>query len=393
MRVDPRDCDPMPPEVSPDDVWSDPVWPSAADSLPLPALPKKRATWRRKERPENMPAGWHTDPEDSGDFGFEVTEISGRVLRLAPEEPAVERVPRQVTFVARQTTDGKHGMAGETREWGRPARHSLLWVCGAGSMIVAVVVGALVMLPRVNRANAIQAKPGDTQFVIDPVDRDDGTERVASMMLRLGEAESLYDAFTAAKSVEDLLPLLRDPAAVEPLLRATGMTERSPRSMTDSSWTAQEKNGVVYGLLDGDCEDFSKFQAYFVDHEGGLRIDWKATTGYGTADFTALAEGRGNPEEIRGWISPVDFYTLAFPESGFHSYRFVSPDQSVALWVYVELGSDVASILDSWLRGGGILDARSEAAKVTLRLAPAAEGALPSQWRLVELLHKEWIGP
>lgn len=39
------------------------------------------------------------------------------------------------------------------------------------------------------------------------------------------------------------------------------------------------------------------------------------------------------------------------------------------------------------------LAGHSQQKKVTLRLAPAPQGTMPNQWRLAELLHKEWIAP
>ncbi len=401
MEIAPSHRDPAPPDVGPDDVWGDPEYLDAEGSAPLLALPAKRPPRRRMEAAAGNGAlrigSRQLPPAESADHqagGLEVEEINGAVLRLAPEMPAVERVPRQFTFQAREAGGGKKRRGGETGEWGRrPHRHSLLWVCGAGTAIVGVVVGAMVMLPRVNRANAVQLQPGGTDLVIDRVVADDGPRRMAAMMQRQAEALEIYDAFARAAMVDEALPLLRDPEAVEPLLRAAGWSISPPRAESGHGWNVKEENDVIHGILDGIRTDHSKFQAYFVDVDGELRLDWKASTAYGTADFAELAQGRGDPGEIRGWISPTDFYTLAFPENEYRAYRLLSPDVSKALWIYAEVGGEAAEALESSLRGGQILAGDKDERKVTLRLAPPPEGAMPNQWRLVELLHKDWIGP
>jgi hypothetical protein len=124
-----------------------------------------------------------------------------------------------------------------------------------------------------------------------------------------------------------------------------------------------------------------------------LKMDWKATTAHGTADFTTMAEGRGDASEIRGWIKPADFYTLAFPENEFRSYQLLSADQRQFLWVYARLDDPAQRVLDDEFMGGGILQGRAEPQKMTLSLGRGSADALPNQWAVMELLHKEWIAP
>ncbi|HSP42721.1 MAG TPA: hypothetical protein VLO11_07625 [Luteolibacter sp.] len=401
MEIATSHRDPAPPDVGPDDVWGDPACLTEEGPQTL-ALPAKRQR-KRRTKPESVAdkGALRIDsrhrPRKNAELqagGLEVEEINGAILRLAPEMPAVERVPRQFTFQAREPGIGKKRRGGETGEWGRrPHRHSLIWVCGAGTAIVGVVVGAMVMLPRVNRANAVEFQHGATELVIERIEEDDGPRLMAAMMRRQDEALEIYDAFTRARSVEELLPLLRDPAAVEALLRASVLGTWAPPAESGHGWNVKEENGVIHGILDGIRADHSKFQAYFVDVDGALRIDWKATTAHGTAGFADLAEGRGDPAEIRGWLSPTDFYTLAFPENEYRAYRLLSSDETKALWVYAEVGGEAAQALEPSMRGGQILVGNKEQKKVTLRLAPAPDGSMPNQWRLVELLHKEWIAP
>jgi hypothetical protein len=122
-------------------------------------------------------------------------------------------------------------------------------------------------------------------------------------------------------------------------------------------------------------------------------LDWKASTGYGSADFAALAAGTGSASEIRGWLKQTDYYTSVFPEAEFQSYRFSSPDQNTSIWAYSRRDSDSHREIDMHFKGGNIIAGSDEAKKFTLRLERGSEGAAPNQWAVAELLHKEWIEP
>jgi hypothetical protein len=404
MQNDPKNRELMQPDVPQVDIWEDAACLEEMSTRPLLALPAKQVPRAHKERvlaPADSPLrieSWSLPSEENADLqppGLEIVKINDHVLRLAPELPAVERVPRKTTFRPRQADSAEDDdrLSGESAKWGIPQSHSLWWLYGAGAAIIFMVVGAMAMLPRVNRANTIQVRPGQLELVIDPVDADDLQHRVNAMSERQSEAQALFDAYANARTVDQVLPLLRDPATVKPLLHATGWDRLVPRERTANAWAAHAENGLVYGMLTGALSDHSRFLIYCVDQGGALRIDWKASTGHGTAAFPILADGIGDPSEIRGWIAPADFYTHMFPESDYRAYRLLSPDEQVALWVFAAADGKAAAELDPLFRGGHILGGNKQARKVTLRLAPPPEGAMPNHWLLVELLHKGWIRP
>ena len=113
----------MPPEVSPADVWGDPAW-MEGEAAPA-VFPRRSKRPRRRQREVNGADGtglrigaWMQPREQVADDvsgGLEVSEINGTVLRLAPEMPAVERVPRLVKFLPRQPS-GRGRKGGETRK-------------------------------------------------------------------------------------------------------------------------------------------------------------------------------------------------------------------------------------------------------------------------------------
>jgi hypothetical protein len=49
--------------------------------------------------------------------------------------------------------------------------------------------------------------------------------------------------------------------------------------------------------------------------------------------------------------------------------------------------------LSGEFEGGAILSGTPLPKKFTLRLKAGSDDALPNQWTIVELLHKDWIAP
>lgn len=388
------------PEVAPGDVWGDAPCMDGSSPNPVVTLPPKRA---KPEKSGGLVTG-QTDgclrlgskvsfPQtDEAYAPLEVHEIDGSVVRLQPQEPEVMRMPRQIVFHERPPLQDAHALAGEASDWGRSKKQPLVWILGTGMAVAAMVVGAILLLPFINRSNA--ARPGqvDTEWVLEPIAN---AESLSDMLARQAEAERVFREFTNARSAEDVLPLVRDPDQVAALIRARqhpaiATKQGVPKTL---AWGARERQALTYGILSGNLPDYSGFEAYFTVSEGRLVMDWKASTAYGTADFAQLAASQGNPAEIRGWITPADFYTLAFPESGFQAYQLSSPDRQQSIWVYARRGGEVHQKLKTLLKGGYILEGRKDPEKITVRLESGSADSLPGQWSLVEILHKEWIAP
>jgi hypothetical protein len=319
-------------------------------------------------------------------------------VRLAPEIPSVERVPRQFTFHQRSADGTSHRQVPETSEWGRSrkaSRRSILWIAGCGLAVSSVVVGAMMMLPRINRSNAMDLRPGQTELVIAE-DTRDAAKPITGMLARQHEAQRVYLTWLTATSKDDISHLIRNPEEVLPRMPEGALPGLAPgQSLPDRgvTWNAFERDGLVFGMLEGELPDHTPFGAYFVTVDGELRMDWEATAAHGSADFAMLAQREGDASEIRGWIKPSNFYTLAYPETKYQSYQLLSPDHASSLWVYAPLGEPAQLLLSGEYEGGAILSGTPQPKKFTLRLEAGAEDALPNQWTIVELLHKDWIAP
>jgi hypothetical protein len=252
----------------------------------------------------------------------------------------------------------------------------------------------MLLLPMVNQSNA--ARPGDTKLVLDATDDIKGAEALNAMLSRQPEAEQVFRKYASGTIVHDVLPLLREPDTVEPLLR---QGERKPLLPSDwvppedTTWSVFDMKGTAYGVLEGTLPDYSRFAAYFLIAEGHLQLDWKATTSHGSATLGELAKGTGNPAEIRARIAPSGYFNAAFPEADFQSYQFVSADGETAIWCYTRMGSEADHSLAKLFQNGAILASSREPRKVTLRLDRGPAESFPNQWLVSEVLSDDWITP
>lgn len=402
MDAEFNDNDWQVPEITADDVWADPHCLHLEEQRTLP--PKrlhKPAVQDGQEGGMRIGAGLHgptTSPENKPQ-GLEVAVITGDVVRLSPEIPSAERVQRQFTFHQRPDDDGRHHLSHvETREWGhsrKASRQSILWFTGSGLLVCSVVVGAMMLLPRINRSNAMERRPGQTELVVAE-DTSEAAKPLTEMLSKHEEAVRLYQAWLTATSKDEVVRLVRNPEKVMPRIDDNVLPRLSPEQFPPArvaTFNAFEKNGMIFGVLEGSRPDHTSLAAYFVIEEGALRMDWEATTGHCSADFAMLARRQGDASAIRGWINPSDFYTLAFPEERYQSYQLLSPCQNDSLWVYALRGDPAHDMLEARFHGGAILSGTAQPEKFTLRLEPGSEDALPNQWLIVELLHNDWIAP
>ena len=390
------------PEVTPDDVWGDPEGVRQGLHGATTILPPKRSKGENQSSPaspdseglriEARPQRRQTDETEQK---LEVQEIDGSVVRLDPEIPTAPRIPRQITFHEKPPEVEVDPMRrGEGREWGRSRIHSVRWIVGTSVGVASIVVVAMMLLPLVNKSNA--ARQGQLGLVLDPDEDVKGAEALNAMLSRQPEAEQVFRKYASASIMNDILPLVRDREAVESLIRRSFRPSLVPKDWVppdDTTWSVFDIEGKAYGVLEGRLPDYSKFSAYLMLSEDQLLLDWKATTGYGTATFEELAKSQGDPVEIRAMISQSGFYTAAFPEAEFRSYQFVSPDGGTAVWCYTRRGDAADAAIEKLFAGGEILKSSTEPQKVALRLERGPADSLPNQWLIAEMLHKDWIIP
>jgi hypothetical protein len=388
------------PEVSSEDQWGDPdESPAAAKrSRQTTVLPPRRIPVDSSPSPTpfegiRIEAATPRRIEKETTQSLEIQNFGEAIVRLDPEEPTQPRVPQQK--VKPQPVVQKR-LGAESPEWGRSRKLSVRWALGIGLGIPSIIVGSLMLLPLINRSNAVGYRPGQTELALDKTDALNDAGIIADLLNLQPDAELLFEKFMSASTAEDLATVVRNPLNTIPLIRANKRSvliskRRSPSE--GAEWNVPSAEGTPFGLLTGTLPDFSNFRAYFLVSEGQLRIDWKATTGYGSASFDELKANRGDPAEIRGSLRRAADHTAMFPESEFQSYVLTAPDGVNSIRCHSRRGGSVDKALEAVFLGGGVRGEPLESHRVTLRLEPTREAAPTGRWVIGGLLWSDWVGP
>lgn len=397
------------PEVSPGDGWADAEAHFSQEILPATVLPPRRKAADPTAAPaaNDTAAGLRIDFDSASRAEpaeaatrLQVQEISGSVLRLDPSEmaPAVNKVPRQEPVFQKRpgrASRTKHPR-GEGRDWGNAHRHRLLWLGLASAGIVTTVVGGMLLLPKINAPNQHGSDPERGMLVVQNEEKVEGIEALNALLTKQPEAIHAFQAYSHASNPDEVVPLVRDGEALRETIRKHWRPGDLPARWapeTSSAWYVLDSGGAPFALMEGNFPDYTRFSAYFVKREERLLLDWKATVGFCSASFGALEKGTGDPAEIRGMISPGEFYNATWPESEFHSYRLVSPDGQTAIWCYARRGELADAGIHPLFNQGEIIQEAQGARKITLHLERGPAGASPNQWLIREMLHIEWIKP
>lgn len=94
----------------------------------------------------------------------------------------------------------------------------------------------------------------------------------------------------------------------------------------------------------------------------------------------------------------ADYYTAAYPESGYQSFRLISKNDEAIIWCYQPRQSATYAKLISQFQTSlftpeAPTSESTTLQKITLRLERGPSDALPNQWLIGELLHFEWLAP
>ncbi len=401
------------PEVSIADEWGDFHGWKGCDAAGAGVLPpvrrKTRLAGGEPEEPlsASFPVALKIEPtwrkSSSGstvESKLEVVHFNPTVIKLEVDESLPAKVPRVETFhplpvITRGEMLERRLDREVSGEWGRNTGIAMKWMVAAAVGVVAVVVLAMVLLPLVQPTETVRKRVVYTTVNETPLPEDRAGQM--DMLRREEEAIGLFRRFASATTHDDLLSTVRHREET-----AVWVKRRPPAPWLPSRWQPAQpcgwvcyiESGRVCGILSGVLPDFSPFTAFMTMEHGVMLLDWKATTGFCSADFAQLEQGIGDACEIRGYLKPSNFYTAAFPEQNYRSYVLLAPDRERSVWVYTDRSGMAESLLSASFVGGEIVAPDSQPRRFTVALSrPATENAAPNQWLLKEVLHKQWIRP
>ncbi|MEO0018399.1 MAG: hypothetical protein RLZZ522_1682 [Verrucomicrobiota bacterium] len=385
------------PPVAQGDAWAD-AHGTVADLAP--ARPA-----RRVKRAIPSPAVVLPSSRTGPDMGIHIDVTLPRRRLAADEPPAavikLESPTAETPFLAKQTiaaapqvgAESQRNLQGEGAEWGRQSFLATRWMAFSAVGVVVLIVLALltqeVWLRDSKAASTApivmtqDAAPGE----VAGFELDGSSER---------DARELLATYARATAVGEVLPLIRNGAALADRLKLDWQPWRAPEHWQEpfqAAWAVSDDGGRSHGLLRGIKPDFSKFRVYFVRDGEALMIDWEATQALGDASFETLQKGKGTGGRVRAVAKMDHFFTQDFPEDSFHSFRLQALDEELFVWGYSRIGSPADVGLMRVFEAGVISGEATAEVPITVRLEPGPDDCQKNQWLIGEMLHIDWVSP
>ncbi len=294
----------------------------------------------------------------------------------------------------------KKSKLGDFKSWDENIpKKSLLWICFSGTGLIATLVLVLIIS---NELNA-KKRPGEASIYKNmiPEESEDASEalnREFRDLLLDAEADGrrIYTSYLFSKSVDDFIANIRHGKENRDLIMRNWKPTQIPNDWKfdgEEKWKVSDNPDFRHALLQGRMPDFKNYAAIFVFENNTLKMDWKATVAYCSADFKELQERRGDASEIRAYVSTSNFYTNVFPDSDFRCYKIVSPDKETSLWGYTKIDDEVDNGIKNYFFNGNIIEQSESEMEIQmlLELKPGPEDSMPNQWVIKKFIGRSWL--
>lgn len=202
----------------------------------------------------------------------------------------------------------------------------------------------------------------------------------------LVEAEPLAEVFLNATSVDEIIPLVRDPAVAEARIRefyAAGKIEAPGLSSFNTGGGVLTLGKVASVIVR--TRDHEDRLLAFVDTPEGLKIDWESWVGWSEMPWEGFLSSKPCDALLfRVIVSTVDYYNFEFgDESKWQSYRLESPDKEHSIYGYAPKDS----VLNAKLRPEG--DAKTSLLMLKVKFPAASSSS--TQVEIESVVGQGWV--
>ncbi len=267
-------------------------------------------------------------------------------LRRVVAEAAPESGEGETRTVKRRRRKGGRGQPawehGSDRRRSRGGETGLFrwWLIAGGVLLALVAGGAIYAMKGGGNATAPIAAGKAPTLEKSPAAEPEEVEAISrSQPELLAEAEPLVRKFLTATTVDELLPLVRNPDRTEPRMRERYPDgEIQPAGMSEfdtmGGMMLQGKFASV-GVRTANYEDW---QIVMADTPDGLKIDWESWADWSDISWKDFLAGKSQEAHVfRVTLIPVDYYNFAFSDDAkWQSYRLESADKEHSMYGYVQ---------------------------------------------------------
>ena len=156
------------------------------------------------------------------------------------------------------------------------------------------------------------------------------------------EAEPLARRFLEATTVQELLPLVRNPEVAEARMRGfyPGGKFEPPGMQPLGPGAGLSVRGKLVSLTVR-TRDFEEKALAFIETPQGLKIDWESWAAWSEISWKEFIATKPTRSYVfRVILAPVDYYNFEFTDDQkWQSYRLESPDHEYAVYGYIERGT------------------------------------------------------
>jgi len=277
-----------------------------------------------------------------------------------------------------------------SRSGGRE-RRSMRWMLVGGLALFGLVAGAGWIASRgdgrsgkaaIEMPPPSQAKPAAEARVAEllPIMQ-------RSVPSILAETEPLARKFLDATTVDELLPLIRNPQRAKPRLQREYPQGRIvPPGLAQFNTSGDLAIGDSSTMVDVRTRKFENRQLTFVETPEGLKIDWESWAGWSELSWPELLAAKpSQATEFRVVVKRVDYYNFGFSDDGqWQSYRLESLDGEHMIFGYVQRASAAAAKIHM----GSEVDHAAMIVKIHF---PAQAAASNNQVVIDEVVASGWL--
>jgi hypothetical protein len=309
-------------------------------------------------------------------------------VRLAvPDEALAEPEPKRT----KKRRGGKKAITSDDHFWerapskggsGRRETRQMRWMLIGGGLLFALSLGGVIVsLYTHPLVPSPQTKVTPAVVALKEIKASDRSD-----VSILSETQPLAKRFLEAKTVDELLPCVRNLGVVEKRIRSFypqgEITAPGMAKFNTSGSVTQKDSFIAVSVRTADQEE--KLLA-FVETPQGLRVDWEAWVGWSDVrwdDFISTKSTK--PSTFRLSLAKVDYYNFGYlDDAKWRSYRLESPDGEHSLYGYVERGS----ALDKQIQ----IDADTSTLPMMLSLRFAPDSKARDQVEITGVVAEGWV--
>jgi hypothetical protein len=323
-----------------------------------------------------------------------------QIQRLAPakevvEEPERLESERRGTFEGRSQEPGVEAILEQEevvenveQPWG--VRDGRLAGVPYGWFVLVVVAVAAAGVWSVNQMRKGEKEVAQRLAEVRVMNEDDAAEDRAAREL-VDRIEQVVSDFLAADTVEKILPVVRHPERVKPLIEEEWKV-RPKRAMKFArliTFQPASIPGGTFWVIRAEARD-AEPQNLIVEQIGDteVRVDWETYVCYQPMDWDRyVAERPTSAMDFRVWVTPDSHYSHEFSDAGrWRCYRLMTRGSEEHVFGYSPADSDVARELDGYFQSnpGG-------KATVIVRLRVPAGSSSPNGVVIEKLVEPRWM--